>query len=157
SGDMWACLSCCGGPLFAVFLIQITWVVGRATRQHECTVTLEQFKIRTRSLLGWLTWIWERRDVEAVGAWNGLWVVAADRRECLCQERVRGEVLWLASVLQALLGVPESVRPGPKELAVVFWTPEWGVERPGLLLVVPGRMTLAHGFATKPVYPFRAS
>jgi hypothetical protein len=156
-GNPWGCPGCCAGLLSALLVINATWLVGRATRRYECVVTPEEFKIRTRPGLGWQTWAWDRREVEAVGAWNGLWVIVAGRSERFCSERDPDEVGWLAEVLQDVLGVAESARAGLEELQVVYRSLRFGVDIPGVLRTVPGKMTLVNGYTSRPVCHFKAS
>ncbi len=151
-----SCLLCCAAPVAVAWLLALLLGLAQSTRRYECSVSADAVTVRARTLLGeGVVWSWPRRDVKAVGAWNGLWVVAWGRQGMM-QERDGEEVAWLALVLRTVLGVPGSEPPGRHDAAVEIDLPKYRARMPGILRVARGRMTLRHGVADRPVLHFVA-
>jgi hypothetical protein len=143
-------------PCWILLVILMLWTVA-ALERAEGIVTPEALRVTYRNVVRSRTWQWRRPEIEAVGVWGGLWVVAAGKRIRILRKWKGAELPWVGDVVRRTLSVPESVAPKAGELAVVFDAPGCPNRTPGILQVSPGRMTLRHGFATHPPYRFRAT
>jgi len=148
-------LECCTLFFGLLFLIAFLPAVKSATRRIEFLVTPERLRVEARGIISPQSWVWERKDIEAIGVLHGIWVAAGERTGLL-EDRDPQELHWVAEALRQLLRVPESAPPGNNELAVFFDVAKILVQTPGLLRVEKGKMTLRHGFANKPRLDFVA-
>lgn len=139
--------------------VPLGWSIHRMSKRHavesvysfpaglEITVWRWSGRQRTR---------WLRADLAAVGAWDGLLLVAADGRfERLFAKTPLLTQRCLAGLLQEFHQVGERLPLGPGESAVQFSGSFWDEPVPGVLTVTPGVMALRHPLSATPVAVFR--